>query len=59
MKCRLPAAIKTEEEHQLRLLYTRELQWRFVNAQAGAAFSLQTMGAEVSDRVIRSSLFVY
>nr|AGT17057.1 hypothetical protein SHCRBa_014_M16_F_110 [Saccharum hybrid cultivar R570] len=46
MKCRLPAAIKTEEEHQLRLLYTRELQWRFVNAQAGAAFSLQTMGAE-------------
>jgi len=49
MKCRLPAAIKTEKEHQLRLLYTRELQWRFVNAQAGAATSSQTMGAEVSD----------
>ncbi|XP_066398481.1 QWRF motif-containing protein 2-like [Miscanthus floridulus] len=46
MKCRLPEAIKTKEEHQLRLLYTRELQWRFVNAQAGAATSSQTMGAE-------------
>jgi len=49
MKCRLPAAIKTEEEHQLRLLYTRELQWRLVNAQARAALSSQTMDAEVSD----------
>ncbi|CAN6180892.1 unnamed protein product [Urochloa humidicola] len=39
-------AIKTEEEHQLRLLYTRELQWRFANAQAGAALSLQTTAAE-------------
>ncbi|CAD6221635.1 unnamed protein product [Miscanthus lutarioriparius] len=46
MKCRLPAAIKTEEEHQLRLLYTRELQWRLVNAQARAALSSQTMDAE-------------
>ncbi|CAN6170569.1 unnamed protein product [Urochloa humidicola] len=35
-----------EEEHQLRLLYTRELQWRFANAQAGAALSLQTTAAE-------------
>ncbi|CAL5034345.1 unnamed protein product [Urochloa decumbens] len=40
------AAVKAEEEHQLRLLYTRELQWRFANAQAGAALSLQTMAAE-------------
>ncbi|CAN6170575.1 unnamed protein product [Urochloa humidicola] len=41
-----PAAIKAEEEHQLRVLYTRELQWRFANAQAGAALSLQTTAAE-------------
>ncbi|CAL5077368.1 unnamed protein product [Urochloa decumbens] len=40
------AAVKAEEEHQLRLLYTRELQWRFANAQAGAALSLLTMAAE-------------
>ncbi|KAJ1287420.1 hypothetical protein BS78_02G008700 [Paspalum vaginatum] len=40
------AAIKAEEEHQLRLLYTRELQWRLVNAQAGAALSSQTATAE-------------
>ncbi|CAN6209150.1 unnamed protein product [Urochloa humidicola] len=38
-------AIKTEE-HQLRLLYTRNLQWRLVNAQAGTALSLQTTAAE-------------
>lgn len=48
VKPKLPAAIKAEEEHQLRLLYTRESQWRLVNAQAGAAISSQTAGAEVS-----------
>jgi len=48
-KLPVPAAIKSEDEHQLRLLYTRELQWRLVNAQLGAAISSQTMGAEVSD----------
>ncbi|XP_062186456.1 QWRF motif-containing protein 2-like [Phragmites australis] len=37
---------KAEEEHQLRLLYTRHLQWRLANAQAGAALSSQTMAAE-------------
>ncbi|CAO1939328.1 unnamed protein product [Urochloa humidicola] len=41
-----PAAIRTEEEHQLRLLYTRNLQWRLVNAQACTALSLQTTAAE-------------
>ncbi|CAL5092064.1 unnamed protein product [Urochloa decumbens] len=40
------SAIKAEEEHQLRLLYTQHLQWRLVNAQAGAALSLQTTAAE-------------
>ncbi|EER95762.2 hypothetical protein BDA96_02G011600 [Sorghum bicolor] len=45
-KLPVPAAIKSEDEHQLRLLYTRELQWRLVNAQLGAAISSQTMGAE-------------
>ncbi|CAO1939331.1 unnamed protein product [Urochloa humidicola] len=45
-KLKAPAAIKTEEEHQLRLLYTRNLQWRLVNAQAGTALSLQTTAAE-------------
>jgi hypothetical protein len=48
VKPKLLAAIKAEEEHQLRLLYTRESQWRLVNAQAGAAISSQTAGAEVS-----------
>ncbi|CAN6196676.1 unnamed protein product [Urochloa humidicola] len=40
------AAVKADEEHQLRLLYARELQWRFANAQAGATLSLQTTAAE-------------
>ncbi|PWZ41650.1 Protein SNOWY COTYLEDON 3 [Zea mays] len=47
VKPKLLAAIKAEEEHQLRLLYTRESQWRLVNAQAGAAISSQTAGAEM------------
>lgn len=41
MKLKLPAAIEAEEELQLRLLYTRELQQRLVNVHAGAAFSSQ------------------
>ncbi|KAF8714239.1 hypothetical protein HU200_027842 [Digitaria exilis] len=46
-KLRPPAAInKAEEEHRLRILYTQHLQWRLVNAQAGAALSLQTIAAE-------------
>jgi len=57
MKLKPPAtAIKAEEEHQLRLRYTQHLQWRLVNAQAGAALSLQTTAAEVSDRVSISVL---
>ena len=51
MKLKPPTAIKAEEEHQLRLRYTQHLQWRLVNAHAGAALSLQTTAAEVSDRV--------
>jgi hypothetical protein len=47
-KLKPSAAIKAEEEHQLRLLYTQHLQWRLVNAQAGTAFSLQSAAAEVS-----------
>ncbi|RLM86249.1 protein SNOWY COTYLEDON 3-like [Panicum miliaceum] len=46
MKLKPPAAVKAEEEHQLRLRYTQHLQWRLVNAQAGAALSLQTAAAE-------------
>ncbi|RLN36072.1 protein SNOWY COTYLEDON 3-like [Panicum miliaceum] len=45
-KLKPPTAIKAEEEHQLRLRYTQHLQWRLVNAQAGAALSLQTTAAE-------------
>nr|CAB3502422.1 unnamed protein product [Digitaria exilis] len=46
-KLRPPAAInKAEEEHRLRILYTQHLQWRLVNAQAGAALSSQTNAAE-------------
>ena len=51
MKVKPPAASKVEEGYQLRLLYTQHLQWRLVNAHAGAALSLQTTAAEVSDRV--------
>ncbi|KAG2631257.1 hypothetical protein PVAP13_2NG002000 [Panicum virgatum] len=46
MKLKPPTAIKAEEEHQLRLRYTQHLQWRLVNAHAGAALSLQTTAAE-------------
>lgn len=35
-----------EDIHQLRLLYNRELQWRFVNCQAGAALATQKIAAE-------------
>ncbi|KAJ6794280.1 AUGMIN subunit 8-like [Iris pallida] len=35
-----------EDAHQLRLLYNRDLQWRFVNAGADAAFSTQKLIAE-------------
>lgn len=37
-----------EDAHQLRLLYNRDLQWRFVNAQAEAALSTQKTIAENS-----------
>jgi len=35
------------DAHQLRLLYNRHLQWRFVNARADAALSVQRRNAEV------------
>ncbi|KAL6880489.1 hypothetical protein ACP4OV_012054 [Aristida adscensionis] len=41
-----PGVAKAEEEHQLRLLYTRHLQWRLANAKAGAALSSKTRAAE-------------
>ncbi|OWM64793.1 hypothetical protein CDL15_Pgr028510 [Punica granatum] len=34
------------EAHLLRLLYNQYLQWRFVNARADAAFSVQRLSAE-------------
>ncbi|KAL9273050.1 QWRF motif-containing protein [Drosera capensis] len=34
------------DAHQLRLLYNRHLQWRFVNARAEAAFLVQRQSAE-------------
>ncbi|KAL4181657.1 hypothetical protein AMTRI_Chr12g272240 [Amborella trichopoda] len=36
-----------EEAHQLRLLYNRHLQWRFVNARADTALSIQQVTAEM------------
>jgi hypothetical protein len=62
VKPKLQTAIKAEEEHQLRLLYTRESQWWLMNTQAGPAISSQTMcamGAEVSGWMILSVLFLY
>ncbi|XP_058067713.1 AUGMIN subunit 8 [Magnolia sinica] len=35
-----------EDAHQLRLLYNRYLQWRFVNARADVALSIQKVSAE-------------
>ncbi|BAS99802.1 QWRF motif-containing protein 2 [Oryza sativa Japonica Group] len=43
---RLQAQGKAEEEHQLRLLHNRHLQWRLANAVAGAAISAQELNAE-------------
>uniref|UniRef100_A0A0E0ITP2 Uncharacterized protein n=1 Tax=Oryza nivara TaxID=4536 RepID=A0A0E0ITP2_ORYNI len=43
---RLQAQGKAEEEHQLRLLHNRHLQWRLTNAVAGAAISAQELNAE-------------
>ncbi|KAL2930044.1 QWRF motif-containing protein 2 [Bienertia sinuspersici] len=36
------------DAHQLRLLYNRHLQWRFVNARADAALSVQRRNAELA-----------
>ncbi|KAK7291069.1 hypothetical protein RIF29_05939 [Crotalaria pallida] len=36
------------DAHSLRLVYNRLLQWRFVNARADAALSVQTLNAEQS-----------
>ncbi|TVU40317.1 hypothetical protein EJB05_13775, partial [Eragrostis curvula] len=41
-----PGPTKAEEEHQLKLLYTRHLQWRHANAQAAAVRSSQRAAAE-------------
>jgi hypothetical protein len=38
---------KAEDDHQLRLLHTRHLQWRHANAKATAALSSQRAAAEV------------
>ncbi|XP_058069908.1 QWRF motif-containing protein 2-like [Magnolia sinica] len=37
---------RIEDAHMLRLLYNRYLQWRFVNARADAAMSMQRLTAE-------------
>ncbi|KAL6001808.1 hypothetical protein ACLOJK_041786 [Asimina triloba] len=39
-------ATQIEEVHQLRLLHNRYLQWRFVNARADVALSIQEMTSE-------------
>ncbi|KAK1292388.1 hypothetical protein QJS10_CPB17g00172 [Acorus calamus] len=39
-------ANQIEDAHQLRLLYNRNLQWRFMNARAGYALSIQKVTAE-------------
>ncbi|CAJ1944866.1 unnamed protein product [Sphenostylis stenocarpa] len=41
-------AALVEDAHQLRLLYNRYLQWRFVNAQAEDVFYIQKSNAEKS-----------
>ncbi|RZC25948.1 hypothetical protein D0Y65_004575 [Glycine soja] len=41
-------AALVEDVHQLRLLYNRYLQWRFVNAQAEDVFYIQNVTAEKS-----------
>ncbi|XP_062188965.1 QWRF motif-containing protein 2-like [Phragmites australis] len=46
IKLKPPGVTKADDEHQLRLLYTRHLQWRHANAKAGAALSSQTIAAE-------------
>uniref|UniRef100_I1Q7K5 Uncharacterized protein n=1 Tax=Oryza glaberrima TaxID=4538 RepID=I1Q7K5_ORYGL len=43
---KLQAQGKAEEEHQLRLLHNRHLQWRLANAVAGAAISAQELNAD-------------
>ncbi|KAI3996667.1 hypothetical protein MKX01_009499 [Papaver californicum] len=35
-----------EDAHQLRLLYNRFMQWKFINARADAALSIQQIAAE-------------
>lgn len=40
-------AALVEDAHQLRLLYNRYLQWRFINAQAEDVFYIQNAKAEV------------
>ncbi|KVI11732.1 Protein of unknown function DUF566 [Cynara cardunculus var. scolymus] len=41
-------ANRIEDAHHLRLLYNRQVQWRFVNASAEAALSYQQVTAEKS-----------
>lgn len=43
---------RIEEAHMLRLFHNRQLQWRWVNARAGAALLLQRLTAEVLLRLI-------
>ena len=40
-------ANRIEDAHHLRLLYNRQVQWRFVNASAEAALNYQQVTAEV------------
>ncbi|XP_057503392.1 QWRF motif-containing protein 2-like [Actinidia eriantha] len=40
--------IRVADAHLLRLLYNRHLQWRFINARADAAMSVQKVTAEKS-----------
>jgi hypothetical protein len=47
-----------EDTHQLRLLYNRNLQWRFTNAYVDEMLSIQKMGAEVNT-ITSSSTHLY
>ncbi|TVU13245.1 hypothetical protein EJB05_40781, partial [Eragrostis curvula] len=51
-----PGPSKAEEEHQLKLLYTRHLQWRHANAQAAAVRSSLRVAAETCWKDVDAAL---
>jgi len=51
-------ASQIENIHQLRLLYNRHLQWRFINAYAEDTISFQKAAVEVKISKLCSSVLV-